>query len=175
MSSPAFEKAVGRATNLHVAHIRCGQPDLLIRVASECVMGVSVTLPPGEKLANVQSQISRAIEAAAREDEWLRENPPEIKWLSGTTGTEISTDHPLYQSASRAVVAVTGADPIMNPMHTASDIRNPMLFNNIPTIAVGPLADNLVQIGGYDEWIGLDEYVKTTKVVGSITVDWCGV
>ena len=117
---------------------------------------------------------SRTVEEAANRDDWLRENPPTIKWLSGTTGTEISTDHPLYQTASRAIVAVTGCEPVLNPMHTASDIRNPMLFNNIPTVGLGPLAGNLVQIGGHDEWIHVDEYVRTLKVVASIIVDWCG-
>ena len=170
----AFDEAVGRSTNLHVAHISCGRENLLIRVAPECVLGVSVTLPPGERLADLQAEISRTVEEAANRDDWLKENPPTIKWLSGTTGTEISTDHPLYQTASRAIVAVTGCEPVLNPMHTASDIRNPMLFNNIPTVGLGPLAGNLVQIGGHDEWIHVDEYVRTLKVVASIIVDWCG-
>jgi acetylornithine deacetylase len=148
---------------------------MLIRVSPECVLPGSVTLPPGEKVADVQSQVSRATQDAANGDDWLKEHPPRPEWLVGISGAETPTDHPLYQTVSQAIVAVTGCEPHVNPMHTASDIRNPMLFKDIATVGLGPLDGDLSQTGGHDEWVDVEEYIKTVKVVGSIILNWCSV
>lgn len=171
---PVLEASVGRSTNLHVAYIHCGQDNKLIRVSPECILAGSVAIPPGEKFVDVQAQISQAVADVTRADEWLREHPPQIEWLVGISGAEVSVEHPLYQITSQAIQDVTGNKPHPNPMHTASDIRNPMLFNNTPTVGIGPLGGNLTQNGSHDEWVDVDDFIKTIKVLGSIILDWCG-
>jgi acetylornithine deacetylase len=171
---PALDEAIGRSTNLHIAYMNCGQPDKLIRVSPECVLAGSVSIPPGEVVAEVQAQITQAIANAANSDDWLKAHPPRIDWLVGIPGAEVSIDHPLYQATSRAITEVTGREPHPNPMHTTSDIRNPMLFNDIPTLGLGPKGGDLTQNGSHDEWVDVAEFIQTIKVLGAVIFDWCG-
>ena len=173
---PVLEKAIGRSTNLDVTHIRCGEENRLGLVSPECVLIGSILFPPGERAEDVQSQIIRAVQTAANGDDWLKEHPPQLEWLRGVSrGTEVSVDHPLYQIVSRAIVAVTGTEPRNYPLCPLSDIRNPLLHKGIPTVGFGPLSGDSTQIGGHDEWVDVEDYIRAVKVVGSIILDWCGV
>jgi acetylornithine deacetylase len=167
-----LNEAVGRSTNLLVSNVRCGEGRSLTQVPTECVIGVSITFPPNEQLDVVQDEISAAVSRAARSDPWLAENPPTIEWLFGTQGVEVPPEHPLYQTAHEAVRLVTGVAPVINPLHSASDIRNPMLFRGIPSVGLGPLAGDFTQVGRFDEWVDADDYIRAIKVCAKIIADW---
>jgi acetylornithine deacetylase len=72
----------------------------------------------------------------------------------------------------QAVVEVTGVEPRVNPLHSASDIRNPKLFSDIPSVGVGLLAGDLTQAGGHDEWVDVEDYIRAIKICAKIIVDW---
>jgi len=171
---PALESAVGRSTNLLPSHITCGEPGRTTRVPTECQIEASVTFPPDEQMPDVRGEILAAIHASAEEDPWLREHPPEVEWLFGTQGVEVPGDHPLYRTVHDAVVAVTGVEPKVNPLHSASDIKNPNLFSGIPSVGIGPLAGDLTQAGGHDEWVDVEDYIRTIKICAKIILDWSG-
>ena len=173
---PVLEGAVGRATNLGITHIHCGDGDRLSRVSSECVLAGSIIFPPGENAQDVQSQIIEAVQTAVKGDEWLQDNPPRIEWLRGIQrGTEVTVAHPLYQTVHQAILATTGSEPRNYPLHTGSEIRNPPLHRGIPAVGFGPLAGDSTQIGGHDEWVDVEDYIRATKVVASVILGWCGV
>ena len=109
---------------------------------------------------------------AAGQDPWLAANQPTIEWLFGTQGVEVPEDHPLYQATFEAIRLVTGVAPVVNPLHSASDIRNPMLFRGIPSVGLGPLAGDLTQAGGFDEWVDAEDYLQAVKVCAKIIADW---
>ncbi len=169
----AIHEAVGRSTNLLVGNISCGNMARTTRIPIDCAIGVSITFPPGEELVNVQQEIMESIAAAAAQDSWLAEHPPTIDWLFGTQGVEVGTDHPLYRTLSRSILDVTGTAPFVNPLHSASDIRNPRLFSGIPTLGIGPLAGDLTQAGGHDEWVDVNDFVDSIKVCAKTMLDWC--
>lgn len=171
---PALDAAVGRSTNLLVSHVSCGEPGRTTRVPTECVLEASVTFPPGEEMGRVKEEILTAIGDAAGEDEWLGDPPPDVEWLFGTQGVEVPRDSPLYRTVHRAVVEVTGVEPTVNPLHSASDIKNPNLFSGIPSVGIGPLAGDLTQAGGHDEWVDVEDYIRTIKICAKIIVDWSG-
>jgi acetylornithine deacetylase len=171
---PELQAAVGRSTNLLVSHLSCGAPGRTTRVPTTCALEASVTFPPNEEMTDVKEEIRTAIQDAAREDEWLEAHPPELEWLFGTQGVEVARAHPLYRTVHRAVVEVTGVEPRVNPLHSASDIRNPNLFSGIPSVGIGPLAGDLTQAGGYDEWVDVEDYMRTIKICAKIIVDWSG-
>ncbi len=164
--------AVGRSTNLLVSNVRCGEGSSLTQVPTECVIGVSITFPPNEQLDAVQEEIIAAIARAAQGDPWLAENQPTIEWLFGTQGVEVPPEHPLYQTVHEAVRLVTGVAPVVNPLHSASDIRNPMLFRGIPSVGLGPLAGDFTQAGRFDEWVDADDYIRSIQVCAKIIADW---
>jgi acetylornithine deacetylase/succinyl-diaminopimelate desuccinylase-like protein len=90
------------------------------------------------------------------------------------TGAQVNADHPLYQTLAAAIHRTTGHMPQVNPMHTSSDIRNPMVQKNIPTVGLGPLCGALSQNGQTDEWVDVNDYLAAVTVVASTILDWCG-
>jgi acetylornithine deacetylase len=169
----ALDAAVGRSTNLLVSHMACGDEQHFTRIAPHCVLGASLSFPPPETLTDVQAEIEAAVRAAAASDDWLRANPPQIEFLAGVTGAEVSVEHPLYRTTAEAIVAVTGEQPYVNAMHTSSDIRVPMVQKGIPTVGLGPLGGDLSQNGQTDEWVDVEDYLRGVKVAASIIVGWC--
>ena len=173
---PLLEEAIGHSTSLSISHIHCGDPDRLNTISAECILSGVIIFPPGESAGEVAAEIVAAISQAAQEDEWLRNHEPEIEWLRTVSrGTEVSESHPLYQTVEQAITSVTGVRPRNYPLHTGSDIRNPMLYRDIPTLGLGPLSGDSTQIGGSDEWVDIEDYLRAVKVAASIIVNWCGV
>jgi acetylornithine deacetylase len=171
---PALDGAVGRSTNLLISYLSCGVGGRTTRVPTTCVIEASATFPPDEEMPDVQREILDAVDQVSQGDEWLAANPPDVEWLFGAQGVEVPADHPLYQTVHRAVAEVTGIEPKVNPLHSASDIRNPRLFSDIPSVGIGPLAGDLTQAGGYDEWVDVEEYFQAIKICAKIIVDWSG-
>lgn len=171
---PALEKAVGRSTNLLVSHVGAGHAGVFSRIAPDAVLAGSLSFPPGEALADLQGAIETAVREAARGDDWLRAHPPRVAWLSGVTGAEVSPGDPLYRTVAGAIVRITGEAPHVNPLHTSSDIRNPIVQAGIPTVGLGPLGGDLTQNGLHDEWVDVEDYRRAVKVAAAIIVGWCG-
>ena len=171
---PALQSAVGRSTNLLVSHIGAGREYVFARVASTATLTASLSFPPPETLVQVQAEIMAALDAATGRDAWLRDHPPRVEWVSGVTGAEVRLEDPLYRVVADAIVGVTGERPQVNPLHTASDIRNPILQAGIPTVGLGPLGGDLTQNGLHDEWVDADDYRRAVKVAAAIIAGWCG-
>jgi acetylornithine deacetylase len=125
-------------------------------------------------MLQLKKTIEKTVQVVANNDSWLKDNPPKIEWMFGTQAVETSVDHPLYVTASQVIEKITGKMPHVNPLHSASDIRNPILFSNIPTIGMGSLSGDLVQTGGHDEWIDIEDYISAIKVNAEIIREWCG-
>jgi acetylornithine deacetylase len=171
---PALQKEVGRSTNLMVSNLLCGEDRKFGRLNQTCTLAGALSFPPGETLDEVKGEVEAAIAAACAADPHLTEHPATIEWLSGVTGAECPPDHPLYLTAARAVSAQTGGQPHVNPMHTSSDIRNPIVQKAIPTVGLGGLCGDLTQNGRHDEWIDVDDYLRTIAATTAIILDWCG-
>ncbi len=170
---PALEAAVGRSTNLMISELICTAGGKLGRLPREAVIGGAVSFPPGETLDDIQAELRAAVDAACAGDDWLAQNPARIDWVAGVTGAECPPEHPLYRCAAAAVAAQTGAQPHVNPMHTSSDIRNPMVQRGIPTVGLGGLCGDLTQNGRTDEWVDVADYLHTVAAVQTIIRDWC--
>ena len=170
---PDMEARVGRATNLHISRIECGEMRKLSRIHDECVMGGALSFPPGETLAEIRAEVEAAVAAAAAKDDWLRDNPPRIDWLTGVTGAHVPEDHPLYRVTARAVGDVTGEAPYVNVMHTSSDIRNPPVEAGIPCVAFGCLCGDLSQNESRDEWVDVADFMRMVDVTTQVVLDWC--
>ena len=169
---PALDDKVGRSTNLLISFVASGSRNALTQVPEECTIGASLTFPPGETLKAVMREIEEAAAAVAKSDPWLKENPPVWEWIFGSQGVEVPVEHPLYRTVSSAIRDVTGAEPFVNPLHSASDIRNPNLFAGMPTVGYGPLGGDLSQNGKYDEWVDVADYIRAVKVTAKAILEW---
>ncbi len=172
---PALQQAIGRSTNLLVSHMAAGNDGIYGRVAPHAGRPASLPSPPPQTLQQVQAEVAAAIRDAAEADAWLKDHPPRLEFVSGVTGAEVSADAPLYRVVADAVRQVTGQAPHVNPLHTSSDIRNPILQAGIPTVGLGPLGGDLTQNGLSDEWVDVEDYRRAVKVAAAVIVGWCGV
>lgn len=169
-----LERAIGRSTNLLVGDIRALGDGRASRVPPAVQLSCALAFPPGERLAEVQAEVENALAEAAANDAGLRAHPPQLVWLSGVTGAEVPEGHPLWTATSEAVRLGTGTAPHINPLHTSSDIRNPMVQSGIPCVGLGPLCGDLTQNGGRDEWVDVADYRRGVAVVAGLIALWCG-
>jgi acetylornithine deacetylase len=158
----ALEAAIGRATNLQLAYIHAGDPDLLGRVSETCVLAGTVTFPPDERLEDVQKEIDEAVAGAAT-----------LEWLAGVRGAAVAPGDPLHRALGGAIRAVTGREPAVNALHASSDIGHPILHAGIPTLGFGPRAGDLVQAGGHDEWVDVADYIRAITITARLVAEWC--
>ena len=168
----ALDDRVGRSTNLLISYVNSGAENGLTQVPEECTIGASLTFPPGEELNKVKKEIEGCVADVVRNDSWLKEHPPVFEWIFGSQGVEVPVEHPLYQTVSSAIREVTGEEPFVNPLHSASDIRNPNLFAGIPTVGYGPLGGDLSQNGNHDEWVDVADYIRAIKITARAILEW---
>lgn len=167
-----LDNAVGRSTNILISDINCGKGNSLTRMPEKCEFTASVSFPPSESLEEVQEEITSFLQSVNDADAWLAENPPSIEWLFGTQGVEVSRYDPIYVAVEDAVKKVSGERPYVNYLHTASDIRNPILYRGIPTLGLGPKAGGLTHSGGKDEWVNINSYIDVVKVIALVISNW---
>ncbi|MEO3473255.1 M20/M25/M40 family metallo-hydrolase [Roseomonas sp. CAU 1739] len=171
---PVLEAAIGRSTNLLIGDIRALGDGRASRVPPAVQLFCALAFPPGESLADVQAELEAALRDATAADARLGAHPPELVYVSGVTGAEVAQDHPLWAATSEAVLLGTGTAPEINPLHTSSDIRNPMVQSGIPCVGLGPLCGDLTQNGGRDEWVDVADYKRGVAVIAALIGLWCG-
>jgi acetylornithine deacetylase len=171
VSHPAFHAAFGRSTNLLLGAIAGGADSGQVPV--RCSLDASLTFPPGETAEAVQAEIQRAVEAVAAGDAWLRQQPPTLEWLDATQPAGIPPEHPLFETTSQAIAAVTGRPPEPYAGHAASDIRIPILYAGIPAVGYGPRCTEIAAAGGVDESIEIVEFLDTVTATALLLATWC--
>jgi acetylornithine deacetylase/succinyl-diaminopimelate desuccinylase-like protein len=117
-------------------------------------------------------EIEDCVAEIVKNDSWLKGQPPVFEWIFGSQGVELSVEHPLYRTVSSAIKGVIGKESFVNPLHSASDIRNPNLFSGIPTVGYGPLGGDLSQNGSLDEWVDVEHYVRAIKITAKAILEW---
>lgn len=170
----ALVDAVCRSTNLLVPYIQSGSASNLTDVPPSCTIGVSITFPPNEDINSVMKEVEAYLGSFYDSDEYLRSERPVLEWIQGTQGVEMTEDLPVVQVTKSAIKEVTGETPFSNPLYSKSDLRTPVLIAGIPNVAFGPLAGDLATTGGKDEWVDVDDYIRSIKVLTKIILDWCG-
>ena len=168
-----IQKVVGRSTNLHISSIVSNDENRLSRLNETCTFGGAISFPPGEELGQVKEEIENTVKKVSKNDDWLNANRPNISWISGVTGAEVDERSLFYQIVSSATKSITGNMPEVNPMHTSSDIRNPIVQANIPCVGLGCLGGNLSQNNKVDEWIDIEDFSLMVEVTSEIIERWC--
>ncbi len=165
-----IEAVAGRATNLHVSQLFCGQGEPLSRISDRCRIGGAVCFPPGEAPSEVRQQLELAVRARCEASGWPY--PVHVEWVSGTPPAEIPCDHPFLQLTERAVRSVSGVRTMPNVTHVASDIRHPMAISGTPCVGLGCLCGNLVQNGATDEWVEIRSLGEMASVACRVAEEW---
>lgn len=142
-------------------------------VPDVCVMDFDLKFLPTESFEQVRREFEDFVDAFARTDPWLRENPPTLQWhLSSIDFPPVSMpiDHPLVEAIVdtrrslgldtevRGFVAVTDA-----AFYAGAGVA-PVIF--------GPSGGGL---HGEDEYVETDSLTEAAKVYAGAILRWCGV
>ena len=140
--------------------------------AAQCTMEGSIECLPGEDIDQVTAQFRMYLLEAARQDEWLRDHPPQIdffglRYEAGAT----QADDPFVTGLGSAAEQITGnRPPVLGG--GGSDLRLPLLYANSPSVLFGPTGG---AIHSTDEYVDVDSVIQVAQVVGKFILDWCGV
>ena len=170
---PVLQREIGCSTNLMITQCQFGYHNRPLSIASNCEIRVAVSLIPGEALQDVQHAIEGRVAQASMRDAWLADNPPKITWLAGVAAVSTPQASSIYQAVS-AVLSDQGANPVINPLHTSSDIRNPLVQKAIPTVGFGPSCGNLAANGHRHEWVDSADLERATAATANLICQWCG-
>ena len=120
----------------------------------------------------VMDQIEHTIQDTASKDEWLRENPPKIEWFGWKARPhELDPNHPFVKVLESNIKKFTEEIPIYTGGSAGLDARL-FVHHGTPAISFGPYGE---KIHSTDERVSISSTLKTTEIIISTIIDWCGV
>jgi len=157
--------------NYNVGVVRGG--DWTSSVPEECTFEVRISCYPDESLEEVEIRFKEHLLSAAKSDEWLSENPPEISFYAfRAEGCTVDRNEPIFVSLQEHHRSVTGKVLEFFSFTGTTDIRFFNLYHGIPATCYGPIGANL---HAPDEWVELTSVKEVTKVLSLAMMEWCGV
>ena len=140
------------------------------KVAGHAEINCRISFIPGETKQEIQKLIHDLISEVANQDEWLKENLPEIEWYGWQNEPwEQAEDHKFISSLRNVYTEVLGQTPHLIGRASGNDARFSGYFG-MPGACIGPIAEN---IHGPDEWVDVDSLNKLIKVLAVFILDWC--
>lgn len=160
----------GKATTLNIGVIKSG--DWPSTVPALCVLECRIGFPPGETREMVKDQVESTIYDTASKDPWLQEHPPKIEWFGWRASPhEQNPDHPFVKLLEKKIQQYTGVSPLYVGGSAGLDARF-FVHHGIPTVTFGPRGERFHSI---DERVSISSILKTTEIIISTIMDWCGV
>lgn len=154
--------------NVNIGKIKGG--DWTSSVPVESVFEARVGFYPGTDPKAIQEEVKQWLLEASKEDEWLRENPPEIEFFGfHALGFEMDTQNDLYNILAASHEQSNGSS-VENLAFTATtDVRAFDEFN-IPVTCYGPSGADM---HAPNEYIDLESLKDTTRTIAYFIKDWC--
>ncbi|MCE5281117.1 MAG: ArgE/DapE family deacylase [Deltaproteobacteria bacterium] len=131
--------------------------------------------PPEISRDSVVEEIKRKVDALAQTDDWLAENPPEIKvpyprrpWEGFNTqeGCEgVTVMKKTFRELFGQDISVTGMRAVCDGTWFERA--------GVATVLLGP-GSTLQGVHGDNEFVYIDNIIKCIKIYSSYAIDWCG-
>lgn len=143
--------------------------------APECVInGVAYFSPylgsGSEGLRKVMGMIRDAV--LGTDDPWLRENPPSVRFQHYDDAYLLPEEWgEIRDEVAGSVRDVLDTEPECFVFGSGCDARHLANQGGIPTVMYGP--GNLPQAHIADEYISIDDYIKSIKVLAVTISRWC--
>ena len=162
---PPFDR-FSHPITLNIGTIRGG--DWPSTVPGECVTDYRIALYPGERIADLKTQIEVAVAKATAE----QPGTAEVRYRGfASEGYDIADDHPLVTTLAASFARQAGGPPALVATTGTTDAA---VFGNvggIPSVCFGPYAE---QAHGIGERVYLPSVVQTAQVLALFIRDWCG-
>ena len=143
--------------------------------AAECVINGVAYFSPGlgtgkEGIMRVKKMLKDA--ALNIDDEWLKANPPVIKFQHYDDAYMLPADKQEIKTLTEDVIRdVLGKEPVITQLGGGCDARHFGNQGGIPAIVYGP--GDIKMAHSADEYISLDDYIKGIKVLVLTIYRWC--
>lgn len=137
---------------------------------AQCIMEGSVECLPGEDIDQVKEEFRAYLLESARQDPWLKDNPPTIEWfgLRYESG-ETPLDNPFIIQLTKTYQEITGH--ILEKLGGGgTDLRLSLLYANSPSVILGPTGGDF---HATDEYVDIDSVLQVAQVIGKFILDWC--
>lgn len=142
-------------------------------VPDEVVMEARMSFSPDDEIAKVKRELEEVVFEAAKEDEWLKDHPPEIEWYGFCLNSgSVPMNHPFLGTLVGNFKEIQGKDPEIIGTPWGTDAGAMIRYGNTPTIVFGPGPGGMAHKA--DEYIDVDSLQTTIKVIAATILDWCG-
>ena len=170
LSHPLYENIEEKAP-LSVGLVRSG--NWASTVPESLVAEGRLGLIPGEDLRDVQELVAGRVSEVSEGDPWLREHPPELRWIGGQFApAEVPVDSPIARAVARAHEGVTGHRPVVEAVSYGADMRLFVLLGGMPCVMYG--AGDVGVAHAPDEHLNIEDLLTATKTIACLLADWCG-
>jgi acetylornithine deacetylase len=121
--------------------------------------------------SKVEQEIVDWLEVAAREDDWLSENPLMLEWAPEVPSSEVPPDHPIVETAlaAGADVGRPGRVTGMDSWHDGATFTR---FGETPSICFGP--GELALAHTIDESVAVADLVSGAQALAVAALRFCG-
>lgn len=143
--------------------------------AAECVINGVAYFSPGlgtgkDGIVKVKKMLKEAVLNV--DDEWLKSNPPVIKFQHYDDAYMLPADKQDIKTLTEdAIRDVIGKEPVITQLGGGCDARHFGNQGNIPAIVYGP--GDIKMAHSTDEYISLNDYIKSIKVLAVTIYRWC--
>ena len=164
-----FEEAE-HPINLNLGMIEGG--DWASSVPGWCRIACRISIYPGVTAEDAARAVQARIEAFARRDPFLANNPPRVTFNGfHTEGYVLEPGSAAEAVLGRAHERVFEAklESFMTPSYL--DARVYALYDRIPTLCYGPVSRNIHAV---DESVSLASVQRITKAMALFIAEWCG-
>ncbi|MEM9224161.1 MAG: M20/M25/M40 family metallo-hydrolase [Pseudomonadota bacterium] len=172
LNHPRLESAIGRSTNLMISRCEFGVGGALSRLPSSLLIGGAMSLVPGERIEDAMGELEAAVDGSAAGARLGTNGAATITWVSAVSAAQTSPDDPLHR-LTLDVLGNLGARSRVNALHTASDIRHPIVQRGIATVGFGPRCGNLTMNGQANEWVEAADYGRAVIATALLAARWC--
>lgn len=137
-----------------------------------CTLETIVIYPPGVPAEEIRAEVEAHLAHACAQDSWLREHPPELRWVHHWPPYAQPQDHPICQTVTAAYEHAL-AKPANIAGFPAVDDATWLERGGIPAISYGP--GNVMMAHAVDEYVPISEVMEACKVYALTAMAWCGV
>jgi len=171
---PGAFQDMDRPLYLNIGMVRGG--DWPSTVPAQAEIHCRLSFLPGQSFDQAARRVVEAVEAAARDNDWLRANPPKVECYGfRSEGHELDPyivgDESMAGVLSGCHRALAGADPAPYPCTCTTDLRAWMVHGRARGTCFGPVAE---RIHGANERVNLDSIMHTARTYALFLARWCG-
>ena len=137
-----------------------------------CEVDCRIAVLPGMALADFREELTGVVMAAARQDPFLADNPPEVIWNGFQADDYVLEPGSEFEAAVRSAhMRVHGNEPGETILPAVTDCRFYGRYYGIPSLSYGATGSGS---HGFDEVVDLESIKKVTLTIASFIADWCG-